>query len=152
MWCSLCGAAVGISAWFLAVLFRFLCVFYSSLFFFCRHIVYYAKREMQYFLLRRYVADKNIYNLAAAVSLQRATVEPPAPKKTPPQWGHHTAAAAIETEAIKGSALHKKRRPHTIRLSSKAATSIFECFIYCKIDMAFCPPTTHLPSHFSLRA
>jgi len=77
------------------------------LFVFCRHIVYYAKREMQYFLLRRYVADKNIYNLAAAVSLQRATVEPPPPS---PQWSHHNhaAAAAIETEAIKGSALHKK--------------------------------------------
>lgn len=56
---------------------------------------------MQYFLLRRYVADKNIYNLAVAAAAVAVSLQQE-------HCGATTAAAAIETEAIKGSALHKK--------------------------------------------
>lgn len=132
-----------------SLLFRGFCGFFW-------HIVYYAKRKMQYFLLCRYVADKNIYNLAVPTPPLSASPHISIPKASPP-------TAAVGTKKRKkmnenGShkrkrhrgrpsshqkplpptvgALHKKR-PHTIRLSSKAVTSIFECFIYCKIDMVF---------------
>lgn len=98
---------------------------------FFQHIVYYAKRKMQYFLLCRYVADKNIYNLAASdLSLAPGPSRICSPRSAPSaiRKSHanscSSCAAAVPTvkkaETIKGSAIEANRPAATATLCSSA--------------------------------
>lgn len=119
----ICAAAVGIFERSLAcvcVCFFFLCnIFVWRFWRFFQHIVYYAKRKMQYFLLCRYVADKNIYNLAASASLftpalfSSAGAFSPWPQLQKPANSCSSCPDCKKAEAIKGSAIEANRASAT---------------------------------------